>query len=487
MALGAKVAAIEIDGDNVRLAVIKTGKLPAVLELVSTRATYETPEERNGALLQAVDEALGLLKSKPAACVLCASSQYSIVRQLSVPFRGQRRVAAAVPFELEPHLAFPLEDLLLDFSTIAEVNGETEVLAIGMRRNYLEEQRELLEQCGVEVEAVNVDAIGLTSLWHAQRRQQKGLNAVLHVRSGSSSLAITYNKSLAYIRPLSLNVSQLLEAPAVAAREIQNTLRAFLAKWRGQGEINALHLTGINLREEDRAALSEALRLPVEDGVMLEGLKGAAQALAEHGEPDGPNLWEPAIGVAASAAGLGFGLDFARSGRSWRSGARGIITHVMFSSCLVLLILLGVAFYFQQAASAGNFEAATLQQEIDALTKEVEDLSTEGLGEGIDVEYFEDPPMLDVLKEISEKLPGDKVTITEIVMKPAGFRSAWLTVKGESSSAAMVSEVFANLQTSTLVKATEAPTINVANGKTNFEIRLDRPQAEETADEANAA
>lgn len=479
MAFGARVAAIELAGDDVRLAVIKSGgKLPAVLELISTRAAYETPEERNDALVRAVDEALGQIKSRPVACVLCASSLFTIVRQLSIPFRGQRRVGAAVPFELEPYLAFPLEDLMLDYNVVAEADGGTEVLAIGMRRSYLEEQKGLLEQCGVEVEAVNIDAVGLTGLWQAQRRQYKGLNAVLHVRGDGASLAITYNKTVAYLRPLSITAVQLFEQPGAAAREIQNTLRAFLANWRGEGEIASLHITGVRLHPEDKAAFSEALRLPVEDGVMLEGLKGAASAVERTGEDPGPNYWEAAVGVAASAAGVGPSLDFGRSSRDWRSSVRGLVTHVMFSACLTLLVLIGVALYYQQAATAFEFQSLQIQQEVDALITEVEQLAEEGLGDDINVDHFLDPPALNVLREISARMPGDKVTITKLEIQPVGMRRAWITITGEAASAAAVNEVYEDLRGSTLFRAAESPTINVVGNNTNFIIRLDRPGEE---------
>ncbi|MBI3117101.1 MAG: pilus assembly protein PilM [Candidatus Hydrogenedentes bacterium] len=475
----AKIAAIELNGDDVRVAVVKTGgRLPAVVELVGGRAVYVAPEERTQALARTVEEVLDKLKSKPSACVLCASSLYTIVRQLSIPFRGRRRVAAAVPFELEPHLAFPLDDLLLDYNVIAEVEGETEVLALGMRRSHLEEQIGILEQCGVEVEAVNVDSVALTGLWQAQSRAMKGLNAVLHLRQDSASLAITYKRTLAYIRPLSTNAAQFLENPAGAARDIQNTIRAFLAKWRGEGEISALHLTGVTLTAEDKEAFSQALRLPVEDVLLLPHLKGSIQALAGVGEDHAPNTWEPAIGAAAAAAGLGYALDFRRSERDWRGSLRSVVSHAMLSACLALLILIGVAFYFHQGAMTFQMQSAQYQGEVDALKTELESLSNQGLGTDINIEYFQDPPLLDLMREISQRVPGDKVTITEIEVKPPAARSAWVTIQGEASNAAAVTEVYGKLQGSTLFRAIQDPNVEVTGDKTHFTIKLDRPEEE---------
>jgi len=155
MFLSTKVAAIEFDGDTVRIVVVKVGgRLPVLLELYEATAAYDAPEQRFEALVNAVDAAVGQLRSHPAAFVLCASTTYSVVRTLRVGLKGRRRVAAAVPFELEPYLAFPIDDLLVDFTVVAERGGETEVLAVGSRRELLDEQLAILEAAGVEAEAV---------------------------------------------------------------------------------------------------------------------------------------------------------------------------------------------------------------------------------------------------------------------------------------------------------------------------------------------
>ena len=156
MFLKAKIAAIEFVGDEVRVAVVKTGGArPVVLELASSRAEYSEAEEYSEAMVNAVDDALNQLSVRPAAYVLCANSMYSVVRVLTIPFKGRRRVMSAAPFELEPYLAFPIEDLLLDYDIVTEIDGETDVLTLGMRREHLESYLAILAEAGVEVEAVS--------------------------------------------------------------------------------------------------------------------------------------------------------------------------------------------------------------------------------------------------------------------------------------------------------------------------------------------
>ena len=88
MAFGAKVAAVEFAGDEVRVVVAKTGRTPGLLEAHAATAVYETPEERRDAMGRALEEALGRMHSRPTAFVFCADASRATVRTLTVPFRG---------------------------------------------------------------------------------------------------------------------------------------------------------------------------------------------------------------------------------------------------------------------------------------------------------------------------------------------------------------------------------------------------------------
>ena len=94
MRLAARIGAIEFDGDDVRLAVVKTGgKLPKVLEAHSCRARYADPDERPEALSEAVRTVTGQVKSSPSVYVLCVSSAFSrrLPQALSASARPTRR------------------------------------------------------------------------------------------------------------------------------------------------------------------------------------------------------------------------------------------------------------------------------------------------------------------------------------------------------------------------------------------------------------
>ncbi len=477
--LSAKVAAIEFAGDEVRVAVVKTGgRLPKVLELASCTAVYEDPEMRFEAMVEALDKALEELRSRPAAFVLCARSMYSVVRTMTIPLKSRRRVAAAVQFELEPYLAFPIEELLVDFHIVGQFDGETEVLAMGIRRAHIEEELAILSAVGIEGEAVGLDAVGLTALWQAGQKKLKGLRAVLHARESDCCLAVTYDKTIAYFRCLPCTGEELQEDPAKVAREVQNTLRAFLAMWRGGGQITELHVTGVELARHECDALSSALRLPVLDEVMLSKMKGGALALEKGPAGAKHNAWESAIGAAMGASGAGYSLDFIKAEREWQGAARGVVKHLMFTSCLALFVLLGWAVFYYQGTARNAFEAHRIQEEIGVLTKAMEEMADEGFGEGVDDTPFRSPSFLEILADISTRMPESKVNISEIRLSGPEVQSYWLRIQGSASDAAVLGQIFNDLRNSPLYRIEEEPDRSMSGDVTTFTVEAFRREAE---------
>lgn len=479
MIVTAKIGGIEFIGDEIRVAVVKTGrKLPHVLDLQARKAVYEDPADRFQALVKALNEVLDSLRVQPTTYVLCVPGTLTIVRALTVPFKGIARVSKAVPFELEPHLAFPLEELLLDFNVIRETDGATEVLAVGTRRGNLEEQLAILQAAGVEAEMAGVDVAGMTALWQASRKTSKGLGAVLHVRGKNAVLAVVHNKSLAYFRLLYFGEEQLRADPANACREIQNTIRAFMAKWGGSEEITSLSITGITMEPGEVEQLEESLGISVFPFVMLDTLKGVKAPAPDEGAAPEPNFWEAAIGVAYSAGGGGFPINMMKDAQQIHGAVRGVVAHLMFSACLALLFLLGCAWYFHESRLRNEVTIEQIKGEIDYLEKEIEDMAAQGLGDDVEIALFSDPPVLDILNEIAAKMPNEKVTISEMRVAQPGARGGWVDISGSTTNAAAFNEAFEALKQSALFKLADDTNIRLQGERTTFRIRAFRPEEE---------
>ena len=148
--LNATIGAVEFTDGSVRVAVVKTGaKTPTVLQTVEVTVVASEHNAKVAALRTAVER----LDDHPSVFVLCVPVSWTVLRQLTIPFQGHRKVAAAVPFELEPCLAIPIEDLAVDYLTTRTISEGTGVIAIGVQRNLLEEHCGILEEAGISAEA----------------------------------------------------------------------------------------------------------------------------------------------------------------------------------------------------------------------------------------------------------------------------------------------------------------------------------------------
>lgn len=464
MPVMARVAAIEFDGDDVRLAVVKTGiSRPRVLEVHTARAQYEDPEQRQDAMVQAVKGLVDGLKTRPTAYVLCLSSVNSIVRTITIPFRGARRVTPAVTFELERYLAIPIEELVVDHMPILEFDGQTEVLAVGMRRNIIQEQIDILNAAGIDPEGADIDAIGLTSLWK-RVRQVKGLHALLYLHNKTAVFAVVYNKSLAYFRHLPIGAEQFAENLDDAVREVENSMRAFHSGWKTEAEIAALDVIGLPAQYEDDLAAQIEIPVTFQDPL-------AAIPAPENVDQ---RLFAGLIGVAVGAAGGAFSLHLRKDELAHKHLFPSLVPHVMLTSCIALVLLVGCAWFYHHAAIMNAGKAAQLEQQIGSVEAEVKSLESQGIN--VPSGMFGDPTLLDVLSEIAMNLPGQIVDVTDVKIEPPNVSAPWVIVAGEVKDDNAFKGAVDKIKQSPLFK-TDEPELRLVEGKSTFRLVLQRPNA----------
>lgn len=489
MKLSAKIGCIELDTDGVRVVVVKTGGArPTVLEAHAARAVYADESQRMEGMAQALREAVGAVKSKPSLYVLSESCQSAVARTITIPFRGHARVASAVPFELEPYLAFPIDELIVDFGTIREADGKTEVLAVGVRRTLLEEHIAIADAAGVEIESINLDVAGLSSLWFSGRKNVAGLHAQVHLLDTGALFIVTYNKSLAYFRQLSFSRERFQEDSGAAACEVQNCIRAFLANWKGEPALGELTVTGLSPDPADRDAFCAVVQLPVVFEDLLESIKGADRLAG-----DNSGAWLPCVGVAASAAGGSVAFEFRRDDLAHAGGMRGLVLHVVFSAVLLVLVIAGYVGYCVVDYRKNMAEVQRIGDQIwdlysktfpesdsvksGRLPNDLGGIQTTELfrsdyddaskaGSQISVDMLSRPPLLDVLKELSEKLPQDKVLVTDVQIKPVRGQKHLATVSCEMLDTQAFTQIFEGLKQSKILHVEDEPVRTQRDNKT---------------------
>ncbi|MBM3289436.1 MAG: hypothetical protein FJY92_04725 [Candidatus Hydrogenedentes bacterium] len=439
---------------------------------------------------------LGAVKSRPSLNVLCMNSQGMVVRTLAVPFRGHTRVAAAVPVELEPNLAFPIDDLIIDYVVTTEAPGETNVLAVAAKQAVLEDVLAAFASAGVSIEGINLDVAGLATLWLAGQRKPAGLHAQLHVRDDGAVITITNNRRLVFFRHLAPPAS-----PHDLSRDTRNTLRAFTTSWKGEEAIANLTVTGVELDDAAREEFEDGLSAPVLYADLARNVRGADKALAKCGGADGSapthNRWEAAAGVAAASAGSGVLFELRKGPLAPVNVFAGMRSRLFATAALGLITLAGAVGYCAAQYQNNQYEierigadiwsiyAQTFPDSPDAKQRPEDDRggaasmtlleasqkAAEEEASRLSAATLERPPLLDVIKELADTFPADKVMVTELKVRDSRGGAQSLTVQGEILDDAAFNGALDKLKQSAVFKVDDDPVLSTREGKTTFVLQ----------------
>lgn len=118
------------------------------------------PEPRRDALVGFLSD-----RKLPVDFVVAAlPSDEGTQRHVTFPFDDARRVARAIPYEVEEEIPIPLEDLVLAHECVATGSGETEVLAVLAPREAVRARLETLRSAGAEPRILEAEGAVLANL-----------------------------------------------------------------------------------------------------------------------------------------------------------------------------------------------------------------------------------------------------------------------------------------------------------------------------------
>lgn len=98
---------------------------------------------------EALNTLVERLKPAGATCVLGIPTKAVSFRNLSVPFHDIKKVRQVLPFELEPSLPIPVEELIFDFEAVKR-DGNHDLLAFAVQKDQIQRFRALLGTAHLE-------------------------------------------------------------------------------------------------------------------------------------------------------------------------------------------------------------------------------------------------------------------------------------------------------------------------------------------------
>jgi Fimbrial assembly protein (PilN) len=176
-----RILAIELTHDTVRAAAAERtwNSFRFLGAIEERRAAAEADLEP--ALLRVIGRT-----GPPDVVISALPSELVAKRMLELPFNDARRLRQVVPFALEEHLPFAVDDGIVSFQRIGRAGTNSLVLAALARKADLEHHLELLARAGLDPKTVTLAPLAMAALF-ARARNGASLGPYLVLESDDST------------------------------------------------------------------------------------------------------------------------------------------------------------------------------------------------------------------------------------------------------------------------------------------------------------
>ena len=262
--MGQRILALELGGEHVRAAMadrtFKTFELVGVYE--QNRAEGE-PDLSNA--IARIVGAAGI----PDIVISALPGEHVAKRLLTLPFTDRRRLEQVVPFALEEHLPFAVDNAAVAFARVGREGPNTLVIAAFARKDVLLHHLELLARAGLDPKTVTLSSLALVGLLTRTRNGHGGSHLVIDIDHACTSMVlIDAEGTPRALRTVGQGLNQNNGSPLAqpAALAILSAVRQTLLAHASDHDMPDLVLAGPAVAaHEIRNQIADALELPVHD------------------------------------------------------------------------------------------------------------------------------------------------------------------------------------------------------------------------------
>lgn len=255
-----QIIAIDIRDTFITAVVLDKG-LKANTVTACSHASYNGDSTSTEGLENAITELIADIPRDNAILVLALPAHSSIYRTLTVPFKDDGKIRQVLPFELEPSLPMPVDELAIGFQKEI-VADQAQVLATTIEHRLLERYMKLFSDQNLQPQLVvpgSFPAV-LSLIAHDAKLPEQAL--VLDVDNERSTLFALVSGRVCLVRSFQASIDTEGETEHLALK-IRQTLTAFADAQAVDFSPSVIFLSGPRLDDpEAEARLSDALNLP---------------------------------------------------------------------------------------------------------------------------------------------------------------------------------------------------------------------------------
>ena len=256
-----KVLGLDIRSDSLSAVLVK-GSLRESRIAASLTVPIDATGDESGGLPAALEAVAAAMDLQNADCVVSVPASLFSCRNVFVPFGNSKKIRMVLPYELEPHLPYPADEMLVDFTILdgSEDRGETEVLTVAVERQRLAPILAALAAVKIEPERVTLSGFAAAA-WIGRNIEPDQTALCLDIGETSGALFVVAGARVRLIRTFPLPAD-----PAARGRAVRSHIRLTM------GALNelsgapkppaAIFLTGSGIAGMNLEVLADAL--PVE-------------------------------------------------------------------------------------------------------------------------------------------------------------------------------------------------------------------------------
>ncbi len=445
-------------------------------------------------------------------------------RMIKLPFADRKKMDKVIPFEVEGHTPFNIEEMVVSYHIVKVEEGGAQVLALLVKKDVLRDHLETLEQAKISPKIVDLDVLSLYSISSLILQGIGGPFSLADMGASKTSICIVSGGHLSMIRSLpiggdaitgaiqkefdvsyeeaeqgkmghgillekkgnseeEIRFSKCIEsAVSPLVREMKQTFHSYEADQHQK--VRRIYLCGGTSSLGNLVPyLSRELEIEASPLNILEApfkkltMKGVPMDLIPHG-----------LGLGLRGVGNGSfsQVNFRRDEFAFRSEVKEIKGKFLYAGIwmLVLLLLVSFDFYLKLNAKQKHYEDLNGQirrvftsslpeiervvNEVQQMRAKIEELKKEPL---LSLEAgLEEMSVLELMREITLQIPED----VRVDIKDLAINEGRVAITGETDSFESVDKIKAGLQRFTEFKriALTHAKVGVKGDKVEFKFSI---------------
>ena len=449
-----------------------------------------------------------------SACVTSLPLKYCSFRTLLLPFRERKKIRQTIAFEMEQHIPYPIDDVIVDFMMV-EQGPQSKVLAAAVPKEAVSGCIRRLEEHHVEAHVIDVDSLPVAAALLAGGIAG-GCGLFFDIGAEDTAVVLYNRGAIVQARHFAFGGAAVTAAIAHAGgidamqaealkrsgdagetvagvraaclpflREVQNMLKFIELRGELDTKPEAIILTGggalaAPLREE----MEKFFSLPVR----LADLSGLGDLTFDD---EAKASWDPALMNQALALATGEmrkepGFNFGRGEFEPRGKVEKWKKEVMLiaASVAVILFLAGVDFFLgyyydrahlKEVKGRINAVFAEVAPEVTKIVDPVGQLraiidESKKTGSGGSL-LASGMTMLDILKDISRLVPAE----VDFVISSFTFDGGFIEIRGETDNFNTVDAIKMNLEKSPFFRSATISSANLMKGESRvgFDLKIE--------------